>query len=138
MKTKELMTGDLVIFNDEVYKIKGIYGTSEMLCLFPYFVKNKRGEYLLPIDKHISLIQPIPLTEEILKANGFEVEEHSEELYRHKIYRHVLCWTKDSKYRVNVIEIGCNHLEGKWFNVHEFQHALRLCGLNDLADDFRL
>lgn len=90
-------------------------------------------------------IVPIPLTEEILKANGFNIR-------RDAYYRN--CgflgndWERSGVevkfYDRAVIDIECNyfkhtnrvHLIADY--VHELQHALRLCGLNDLADNFKL
>lgn len=74
-------------------------------------------------------LEPIKLTEEMLKVNGFEktgdyVSIHENGARFETYGNHVF------SYRSNVI---CDI-----FYVHELQHALRLCGLNDLADNFKL
>lgn len=93
-----------------------------------------------PID-YFSTFDPIPLTKEMLKANGFEydgmfwhygnefgrvfvrfcsIEEDnmSEEAYNYYVNH----WIFDENFRIDY--------------AHELQHALRLCGLNELADNF--
>ena len=125
MEAKELMINDWVYRYDKPIQVTdGIY--RDKIYTKDYF------------DIVETKLNPIPLTEEILRSNGFEAETHNNELFRHKLHRHILCWVSDATYRVNVVELGNNHLEGKWFYVHEFQHALRLCGLNDLADNFKV
>ena len=80
--------------------------------------------------------QPIPLTEDILKANGFEP---------------ILCWyvcpkrnlfgedvyvaiSKDGTSFSSIEEDICISTPF----VHKLQHALRLCGLDELADNFKV
>lgn len=90
-------------------------------------------------------LQPIPLTEEILKANGF--------VKRGDVF-YFNCgflgsdWERSCVeirvYDRAVIDIEINlrthtnrvHLIADYF--HELQHALRLCGLNELADNFKV
>lgn len=81
-------------------------------------------------------IEPIPLTEEILKANGFESDN----------YGYFVVESQDIHFWIirYCEEDGCKHFSGHWVigeiipidYVHELQHALRLCGLNELADNF--
>lgn len=78
--------------------------------------------------------EPIPLTEEILKANGFRL-----------IGFHKLDFVRDeggfaSYNRVtHCVSVGCDGSVKKNIGyVHELQHALRLCGLDELADNFKI
>lgn len=135
MKIEELMINDLVMFDGEVYRVKGIYGNAEMVDITPYYLKNKEGLFLLPINKHVSLISPIPLTEEILEKNcwnqrpygyvyerggvPFALEIDKTELYLGE------CWDDDT-------------IIFSLLDVHELQHALRLYGLTDLANNFQV
>lgn len=77
--------------------------------------------------------EPIPLTEEILEINGFVYEETLKEWW-HKSY--------DQIFDMNIsdFEITSDFYFGraKITYVHEFQHALRLCGLIELADNFKV
>lgn len=127
MNINDIMINDFVLFNNEVYKVTGIYGLCNMLDLMPYRIKNKEGKYLLPVQKHMSRVYPIPLTEEILKANGCELHEFNGVMRYERsefIIHHSM---RDC--------VGRNNFTYKY--VHQLQHALRLCGLNDFADNFK-
>lgn len=87
-------------------------------------------------------LKPIPLTPGILEKNGF--------VFNNEYFPEV--WTsKDS--RVILTQEGTSwktwyiHIYSEDFStigdvecdyVHELQHVLRLCGLNDLADNFKI
>lgn len=133
MKIEDLIINDLVIFNEEVHKVKGIYGSSCMLDLMPYYLKNKKGEYLLPITKHISVIGPFTLTSEILKSN-FKLVEGWDDLYR---ISGRICYDFEHNLLCNLInDLAFPICE--IYSVHELQHALRLCRLSELADNFKV
>ena len=144
MKAEELMINDLVMYNGEIYVIMGVYCKTGIVSLYPVYIKNKAGEYLLPISPRAETVSPIPLTEEILKANGFKnYELHSWSL------KEQWQWSVTVNLNENgsVISID-KEIEGYKGvdschicykgNVHELQHALRLCGLNELADNFKI
>lgn len=98
--------------------------------------------YCVPIEE----LEPIPLTEEMLKVNGFE--DFYESCYR-KEYDLWLC---DGKHCVaykfskktsanNILRIyidGNVNVATHILYVHELQHALRLCGLNEFSDNFKV
>lgn len=130
MKTTELMINDLVMFNGEVYRIKNIHGNAELVDLSPYYVKSKKGEYLMPICKHASLIYHIDLTDEILKENGFEMYLGDWCLVGSLFKMHIFV---EGGYCASAFseQVFINY-------VHELQHALRICGLSDLADNLKL
>lgn len=127
MNTAELTIGDLVYFGSDEYSPSKIEG-------------------ILPYDEGIVLdfdnepvandnIRPIPLTEEILMGNGWEKNKFSSAYINHGV-----------PFRLD-IGICCLWLDHEWddyYNafsfqyVHELQHALRLCGLQELADNFIL
>ena len=133
MKATELMVGDLVCLKDDIkcelpLKIDGVLTNDISL----------EGEgFLGGVD---GLVRSIPLTPEILEKNGFVFD----------------CdfWTIASPRYNNVrivtyYPIGDDVADaflGHWaFDenyaidyVHELQHALRLCGLNKLADNFKV
>lgn len=95
-------------------------------------ILSTNGIFSRPIDTII----PIPLTEEILKANGWRYD------YIYKIW----IYEDEDKmdFCVKIDEIrGISVSLYKDYpiifikNVHELQHALRLCGRNDIADNFK-
>lgn len=90
---------------------------------------------------HISFIEPIPITPEILEKNGFKLKEKGESYTEyvscdeHSIIAFV--FYKESVYDVDTVldcELGfvgglnrIHHCHAKY--VHELQHALKLCGI---------
>lgn len=89
-------------------------------------------------------IEPIPLTEEILKANGFRSLGHGEYVLEERFAFEVRIYLRDAGNAFKIVnenlgDIGCNNCHICYRDsVHELQHALRLCGLNELADDFKV
>ena len=110
MKAKELMIGDWVMPHN---------------CTSPSIVAgvtpNKVHTWWADGTKHAKdeyYFDPIPLTPEILEKNGLDkVPELSMVLNRDTM----------PMYHSPMLHY-----------VHELQHALRLCGLNDLADNFKV
>ena len=86
--------------------------------------------------------QPIPLTPEILEKNGFGFVKSSD---RDSVWNGwwinkglelaTCCLDKEGNWPcyINIYDsnIKCEY-------VHQLQHALRLCGLDDLADNFKV
>ena len=107
MKAKELMIGDWVQVPSEMNRYKRVCSTLEM-------------------DEAV-LYRPIPLTEEILKANDFE--------YRHKNFAAL---SYEHPFQLEIVEWPDENGIGLWMvkgllkirYVHELQHALRLCGVD--------
>lgn len=97
---------------------------------------------------------PIPLTPEMLEANGFEVEENDSYVWGIgllytltvdegiiQVYWHDNCGDSDLIWYANIAGFNaCVDMtrRNKSLYVHELQHALRLCGLNEIADNFKL
>ena len=90
--------------------------------------------------------QPIEITEDILKENKWKVQGYtllpSEHYYVKDEDRNHLLWSNGTL----SIWLACGEgdegvlsdvvLPCKY--VHQLQHALRLCGLNELADNFKV
>lgn len=137
MKPEELMIGDLVRFDGETVCVLSIstveINTYEVDCIVP------------------SALEPIPLTPEILDKNFKEKEKDTIGYYqRNKLVPYMvdvrgvdipnefitkwnLIWDEVGKY----LTIEDDPLI-KIRYVHELQHALRLCGLTELADNFKV
>ncbi len=118
MKPTELMIGDYVLYNGEVFRIKEI---GEGLVRI---VNSKGQELICEFDE----IEPIPLTPEILEKNGFEKDEFSLFMYplidgvvrfdehQYGLYCNIL--RPFSRY-----DAVCNYF-------HQLQHAFKLCGID--------
>ena len=125
MKVTELMIGDWVTgkkWRELPFQItrindggKFIYGKTGNSTVGPVFFDE---------------LEPIPLTREILEMNGFT------ENYRYDDLSYIQSNGAVTGTHIN----GENgEMEEMYFKyVHEVQNALRLCNLNDLADNFKL
>lgn len=151
MKTYELIDGGIYKVGDKVVKFdmwnRQLIGRDDICSL-----TRKKGEVLavvyagddFPFDTISIPVEPLPLTAEILEKNGaillngfwlFEKngferamlsycdgnEGYMSDEAKEYFGRH---WVFDENYRIDY--------------VHELQHALRLCGLHKLADNFKV
>ena len=76
--------------------------------------------------------QPIPLTPEMLVKNGWKETQYWHEYQDGKST--IQCCLPDMRGIINGIEI--EHFNCEY--VHQYQHLLRLCGLDDLANNFKI
>ena len=76
-----------------------------------------------------AIYELIPLTPEIMEKNGWWFD--TEDTWLHdEVNFTIEKWNERYQcYDINQI---------KFDSVHELQHALRLCGLNELADNFKV
>jgi hypothetical protein len=93
---------------------------------------NKDGRMVAYVGKLNEEVKPIPLTPEVLEKNGFELKEEEIGMYGVTIVSHYICDGVP-------FEVFC---DGEpfaiWFKepvnikfVHQLQHALRLCGIEE-------
>ena len=75
---------------------------------------------------------PIPLTAEILEKNGWKEAQFWHEYQDGK--NTIQSCLLDMRGIINGVEI--QHFKCEY--VHQYQHLLRLCGLNDLADNIQI
>ena len=139
--TNELMVNDLVMYKStkSLIKIKGyIEDEVELIEL--------RGGSTQRVYESLNDYAPIPLTAEILKKNGFSIDDsfhphrrwnsadrrvvlHNEDEYLNTFNKwHVHVDTEDMR-TIGSVELTY---------VHQFQQFLRLCGMNDIANDFEI
>ena len=128
MKAAELMIGDWVgrVFDDKRIDYRQVDWI-------------RTGEIGMRYQKvwAIGCIEPIPLTPEILEKNGF-IKVNSQR-YDYG-YPDTDCYVKVNP-KKNMIHVNGRNANSNLYShsfVHELQHALRLCGLNDLADNFKV
>lgn len=129
MKTSELMIGDWVEMNlsPSVHKY--------------YFKAQIVVSNLVSLEANFDFdAKPIPLTEEILKANGWNKNGAYNDYILRGDIDDFIGYNADNKHvRINID--GWNAKQEVYVSanfVHELQHALRLCGLNDFADNFKV
>lgn len=139
MKAKQLMLKDWVKFKGHQCKVIDLSWNDYEVCS-PIQLLDKNVYGCLECE-------PIPLTEEILKANAFEVRNNN--TFIKGIGNFFVCVELDyndieiSKYfGIGTDDEECEygsdiHFEDN-IKVHELQHALRLCGLDELADNFKI
>lgn len=142
MTAKELMIGDLFesFVDKEVIKVESLTRNYPEVTYLN--VSMPKGMVLQHDYKYI---EPIPLTEEILEKNGWDTSPYSIlkvcndkwlEFYHHE--RRLRLWWKGIDEWQNHAEVQEVCFQCNCTYVHELQHALRLCGLNELADNFKL
>ena len=125
MEAEELMIGDLVMWRGSIRHVKAVRNGEVMVRMIEKCFGDK---YLL-----IENIEPIPLTEEILKANGFEKNDNVQG-WQYPNDRVIFCLEELS----NVFIWNGVYNDICIEHVHILQHVLRLCGLNELADNFKI
>ena len=109
MKANELMIGDWIFYSDKSVKVLQL---------------NENSKY--------DWVKPIPLTPEILEKNGWERYENFMNM---KAADNIsFSWT--DMYGESLFKNGYHMCDCKY--VHTLQHALRLCGLDELADNFKV
>lgn len=128
MNPQELMIGDWVYIKEYPMKPEAKQVTAN------HFMRS------------LCEFEPIPLTEEILKANGFE--EKSEKARYGSVFYGMfvgdisISFEVDNGMPILTIEDTADRseqhniicLKDEVYDIHELQHALRLCGLNELAN----
>lgn len=128
MKPTDLMIGDWVLINNIQHKVQAIDSIDAEI--------QADGElYYIGEDRHHSedKVEGILLTAEILEKNGwkdycgiFMMKKVNETTY--------LSWTDICGavlYKKDYYMCDCKY-------VHTLQHALRLCGLGELANNFKV
>ena len=125
MKCKELMINDWV--SDKYGYLMQITVIGDGYVSF----EDDEGN-LCQLDDKCNQPEPIPLTYEILKKNGWKDAEFWCEYQEGN--NSIQDCLPDMRGRINEIEI--EHFKCEC--VHQYQHLLRLCGLDELADNFKI
>lgn len=134
------MIGDLVYYEGKPLRILGIDNYSSCNVILDM---GKRWYDEETVDERA--IEPIPLTEEILKVNGWKKNDPNwpstlRMSYKKEEHSFTLsCWMQKGKWDMYIHASG--DMELNRFHpsyVHELQHALRMIGLNELADNFKV
>lgn len=129
MNTNELMVGDWFAGADnKPYKVEKIFTDN------PDVAFNDESKKTEVID-----LEPIPITQEILEYNFIDLGNKRYGTWGENYKLSI------AKYADGLFEVVMDEYEfltsPTWKIyvrcVHELQHALRLCGLGDVADDFK-
>ena len=121
MEAKELMIGDKVM-------VKVLSQIPDTYVLHTWTA----NDYSRDIQ-----VKPIPLTPEILEKNGF-IKVNSQR-YDYG-YPDTDCYVKVNP-KKNMIHVNGRNANSNLYShsfVHELQRVLRLCGLDELADNFKV
>lgn len=134
MNAKDLMIGDWV----RITRSQWHEGSTQKV-LDVYENGSIRTKHISPVLE--DSYEPIPLTPEILEANGFlklscfyeaQIGDTNITIQRCKD------WKNNQKKYINVLKRPSYYHIMYPEYVHELQHALRLCGLNEIADNFKV
>lgn len=127
MTIYDLMLNDLVLYKGHVKKVVGIKRSYNLIDL----AINDKDYFTCSVTD----IEPIELTPEILKAKGFVLDEEYQEWYKDGIPFNVMLGC-DSDRECGWTCSEMTHREPLLLikHMHILQHALRLCGLNDLVE----
>lgn len=132
IRVEDLMVGDWVILYDRPRKVEIVYdhGRVQADC----------------IEEDCTVLEPIPLTSEILEKNGFTLDYDNHLKIYHGFFgkSHIIIEfstdrkvgieihnefsRKDNKGRSDLVTFARDWCDE--FYIHEFQHALKLCGIN--------
>lgn len=136
MKANELMIGDWVSMSETEDIVPCVVTALHPEDLFVIQPGECAGDVL-----SYDTIYPIPLTPEILEKNEWEKEYISTICVEYTL----ILGCCDIMARITngnaYLELSILHGPKISMNihyVHELQHALRLCGLNGLADNFKV
>lgn len=135
MKANEIIHGGLYLIHDanDVVVRYDIVSNAFKSDYYEYPLALFNDDVCATDGDRFIFVKPIPLTEEILKANGLKWSG---------TWRAYCKFCEDKKF----IMVTCDKEEGfgihntkiRFHYVHQLQHALRLCGLQELADNFIL
>jgi hypothetical protein len=132
MKANELMIDDWVMLNGSHYQIEEISRKGWVHLVCNGIRINMTTDYLLEV------LQPIPLTPEILEKNGFKREEWIDNKGRFVSDDGRLILQNDENF-INSFNTWYMHIDNEDFEtiascelsyVHQLQHALRLSGID--------
>ena len=114
IKAEELMIGDWVLDGTKYAQVTSI--TCDGII-----------ETTVNEKSNIELLEPIPITSEILEKNGFKKEDDDCYLWNESLER--IIWFEGG-YTV-LTSVRCDRMyEGHCYDIHKLQQLLKLCGIN--------
>lgn len=138
MKANEIMIEDWVLFSGEPQRVRSIVVSDNGVERIYVFGKTCQ------VSTIEAYIEPIPLTAEILEKNGFIGEGDKFKLWTSADKR-VILHNNDgylntfNKWHVHVDTEDMRTIGNiELTYVHQIQQFLRMCGLNEMADSFKI
>lgn len=129
MKVNELMIGDWFSYNEVFHRVDAL---RSRLTWNLVGYTGDGNHHLWVTDK---AVKPIKLTDDILTANGWDRTIYDSD---HTLY-YIGCVDDPDFTMEYVPEHGCFYFANARIEfVHELQHALRLYGFTDMADNINL
>ena len=135
MKAADLMVGDWVCLKDDTkyelpLKVDGVL-TDDISLEGEGFLGGAEG-----------LIRPVPITPEILEKNDIKKRRDEYAVFGWEGMKQWYVTLEDFKPQYDFWFITSSdrdlNIRGQIRYVHQLQHALRLCGLNELANNFKV
>lgn len=87
---------------------------------------------------NIVYCEPVPLTPEILLKNGFHSNGVDVFEYTGALYEPLIQISIGRRFLFVIIDYMSYRIEMPVHEVHELQHALRIFGLHELANNFKI
>ena len=118
MRAEDLIIGDILDYMGTAVKV---YSIGAKICVKECFGKNT---YIVDFD---NLLKGLELTPEILEKNGFSLQSDNTEFFKLDTY----CFGNElCEFLIHRLNNGDYQFgPAKIRNVHELQHAMRLCGI---------
>ena len=128
MNVNELMIGDWISFSGTLHKVSALKGNLSWNLIG--FRTNNQLQWITD-----EAARPIHLSDDILKANGW-----NENVYDSGHTLYCIGNVEDPDFTMEYVpEHDCFYFANARIEfVHELQHALRLYGFTDMADNFNL
>lgn len=147
------------LFGDEPKEKKKVILTNKSLMIgdWVYNTYNRQNEQVAEIGNGLVMlayndlyeydeIEPIPLTPKILERNGFVIKKKwaqkgnfgDNPLIMWHFDDNIITGNLKHELEIHQNDTGKVHVRVQCDYVHELQHALRLIGFNDLADNFKV
>ena len=128
MKVTELMLGDWVVYDDIPSQVTMTSAEGDVMVL-------KEGKVVFTNSEQLN---PIPLTEELLKVNDFKLSMYyaidGRQMYTHEESNFTLYFSR----KQNIYNVSRTDVSVQLQYVHELQHYLRLINLQGLAVNFKI
>lgn len=137
MKVTNLMAGDWILINNIPHKIQAIDSIDAE-------IRADDELYYIGEDRYHSedKIEGVPITPEILEKNGIRKRRDEYAVFGWEGMKQWYVTLEDFKPQYDFWFITSSdrdlNISGQIRYIHQLQHALRICGLDELVDKFKI